>query len=164
MRISIIFAMDEKHGIGYKNKLPWHLPADLRQFRKITMGHHVIMGRKTFQSIGKPLTGRKNIIVTRNPHFEVDDCIVVHSIDQGLAIARSNGEAEIFIIGGGEIFTQALPRADRIYLTMVHTVSNSDVYFPKFDETVWQLIDSQYYPADAENKYPMTFMILEREK
>ena len=164
MRISIILAMDEKRGIGYKNRLPWHLPADLRHFRIITLGHHIIMGRKTFQSIGKPLMGRQNIILTRNLHLKIDGCIMSHSLNHALEIARSNGEDEVFIIGGGEIYSQSLPLADRIYLTLVHTDSDSDIYFPEINESEWQLTHSRYYPADEENKHPMTFKLLDRKK
>ena len=164
MKISIILAMDEKRGIGYNNTLPWHLPADLRHFKKTTKGHHIIMGRKTFHSIGKPLAGRKNIVLTRNPHLKIDGCIVSHSIDQALEIARSNGEEEVFIIGGGGIYNQSIQYADRIYLTLVHTTSESNIHFPKIDESAWQIIHSQYYPADEENKYPMTFKLLHRKK
>lgn len=152
--------MDENGGIGKDNRLPWHLSADLKRFKSITMGHHIIMGRKTYESIGKPLPGRTNIVVTRNPDYEAEGCIVVHSLDAALDLARENGEDEAFITGGREIFAQALETADRIYLTRVHAVVPADVYFPDFDQGEWSEVDSHYHPADEVNDYPFTMKLL----
>lgn len=162
MRISIIVAMDENNGIGYGNILPWVLPADLRRFKTLTIGHHLVMGRVTFQSIGKPLPGRVNMIVTRNLNFSAECCLITHSLDQAFEIARANNEKEVFIIGGGEIYAQALHLTDRIYLTRVHTETNADVYFPELDDSDWVEISSQYFPPDEDNRFPTTFKILEK--
>lgn len=128
MIISLIAAMAENRVIGRDNAIPWHLSDDLIRFREITMGHPVIMGRKTFESIGKPLPGRKNIIITRNPDFQPEGCIVVHGLRD--ALTESAGSDEVFICGGGEIFGNALPLADRIYLTVIHEEYEGDTFFP----------------------------------
>jgi len=117
--VSLIAAMDKRYGIGRRNQLPWRLSADLKRFRELTMGHHIIVGRKTYDSIGKPLPGRQMIIVTRNPGFRADGCLICHSVDEAIALARSRGESEIFICGGAEIYNQSLVLADRLYLTFV---------------------------------------------
>lgn len=160
MLISLIVAMDEKGGIGKDNRLPWHLSDDLKRFKTITMGHHIIMGRKTYESIGKPLPGRTNIVITRNPDYEAEGCIVVHSLEGALDIARGRGEDEAFITGGREIFAQALESANRIYLTRVHAEVPADVYFPDFDKGEWFEVDSHYHPADEVNDYPFTTKLL----
>ena len=162
MKISLIVVMDQNRGIGKDNKIPWRLKTDIRRFKELTMGHHLIIGRKTFQSIGKPLPGRVNIILTMNPSFLAEGCQVVHTLDQALGIALDNGERETFIIGGAEIYTQSLSIANRIYLTLVHTESEADVYFPNLDESEWFLTSSMYFPSDEDNDYPTTFKILEK--
>ena len=162
MKISMILAMDECRGIGFRNALPWHLPADLKRFKDITMGHHVIMGRKTYQSMGRPLTGRKNIVITRNLNFEAKGFVTSHSVEEALEIARRNQEEEVFIIGGGEIYDQAIKFTDKIYLTTVHTVFNADVFFPELEESNWHVSHSRYYPPNGQNAFPTTFKILER--
>jgi dihydrofolate reductase len=161
MIISLIAALDDKGGIGRDGGLPWHLPADLKRFKTLTMGHHMLMGRKTFQSIGKPLPGRTNIVVTRNKAYQTDGVVVAHSLDEALAIAERNNETEVFIIGGGEIFRQSLPLADRLYLTRVHTDSDSDVFFPQLGQN-WTSISSEHFPADEKNEFPTTFQIYAR--
>jgi len=162
--ISLIVAMDEKRGIGVDGHLPWHLPADLKRFKSLTMGHHLIMGRKTFESIGRPLPGRTTIIVTRNNSFQPEGCLVAHSLETALEFARLDLEDEVFIIGGGDIFVLAIELADRIYLTQVHTNLPADVYFPEFAAENWLEIDSEYHPADEKNPYPHTFKILQRNR
>ena len=162
MIISLIAAMDEKRGIGIDGQLPWHLPADLKRFKSITMGHHMIMGRKTYESIGRPLPGRTTIIITRNPRYQPEGCLVAHSLETALEFARLDNEEEVFIIGGGEIFDQAIRIADRIYLTRVHTSLSADVYFPEFSTEEWSISDSKYRPSDDNNQYPITFDILNR--
>lgn len=130
--ISIIAAMDEKRGIGKDNKLPWHIPEDLKRFRALTSGHPVIMGRKTFESIGRLLPKRTNVIVTKDPSYKVDGAIVVHSLQEALDIAKQKEQNEVFIIGGGQIFQQALPLADKLYLTIVKGSFPADTFFPDY--------------------------------
>src|SRR5262247_2733529 len=117
--VSIIAAMDRKRGIGVDNKLPWRLSSDLKRFRALTMGHHIVVGRKTFESIGRPLPGRTTIVVTRRSDYKPADCLVSHSVDEAISIAQQRGESEVFICGGVEVFTAAFPRVDRLYLTEV---------------------------------------------
>ena len=160
MIISLLVALDEHNGIGKDNRLPWHLSADLKRFKALTMGHHVIMGRKTYESIGRPLPGRVMVIVTRNPEYQADGCLIAYSLEEALDIARQAGESEAFVIGGGQIFAQALPLADRIYLTRVHTVAEADVFFPEFDERDWSIQDVSEVPADEKNQFASTFIVL----
>ncbi len=162
MIISIIVAMDETRGIGVEGRLPWHLPADLKRFKSLTMGHHLIMGRKTFASIGRPLPGRTTIIVTRDQSFQPEGCLVAHSLETALEFARLDLEDNVFVIGGAEIFVQAIELADRIYLTQVHSSVPADVYFPEFAAADWQETDSEYHPADEKNRYPFTYKTLAR--
>lgn len=164
MKISLIVAMDKNRGIGKAGRLPWHLPADLKLFKQITMGHHLIMGRKTWESIGRPLPGRTMIVLTHQPEFQPDGCIVARSLDEGLDIALRNGEEEVFVIGGAQVFTQALPIADRIYLSRVEGVFEADVSFPEIDLTDWSLLERVVHPADDNNPLAFTFEILERER
>jgi dihydrofolate reductase len=154
--------MDETRGIGVEGRLPWHLPADLKRFKSLTMGHHLIMGRKTFASIGRPLPGRTTIIVTRDQSFQPEGCLVAHSLETALEFARLDLEDDVFVIGGAEIFVQAIELADRIYLTQVHSSLPADVYFPEFAAADWQETDSEYHPADEKNRYPFTYKTLER--
>lgn len=168
MVISIIAAMDELGGIGVDGRLPWHLPADLKRFKSLTMGHHLIMGRKTFETIGKPLPGRTSIVMTRDRNFTVPDCTsevcrIVHSLEEAFEDAESNGEREVFVIGGGEIFEQAIKYAGRLYLTLVHTRAKSDVYFPEIDDSTWIEIHASYHPADPKNPFAFTFRDLVRQ-
>jgi dihydrofolate reductase len=163
MLISLIVAMDEKGGIGKDNRLPWHLSDDLKRFKTLTMGHHIIMGRRTYESIGKPLPGRTNIVITRNPNYKAEGCIVAHSLGEALDIARDRGEDEVFVTGGREIFARALETADRIYLTCVHAEVPADVYFPDFDEDEWFERDSKYYPANEKNDYAFSMKMLVRK-
>jgi dihydrofolate reductase len=161
MIVSIIAALDDRRGIGYQGRLPWHLSTDLKRFKSLTMGHHIIMGRKTYLSIGKPLPGRTNIVLTKNEDYRSADVVVAHSIDDALEIARRNGETEVFIIGGGEIFRQALSLADQLYLTYVHTDRASDTFFPELDRG-WKITDSVDFPADDKNEFSTTYCIYTR--
>lgn len=163
MIISIIVAMDEKGAIGRDNRLPWHLSDDLKRFKATTIGHHIVMGRKTYESIGRPLPGRTNIVVTRNPAYQAEGCRIAHSLEDALEIGRKNGEEEIFITGGRELFAQALAIADRIYLTRVHADVPANVYFPDFDENNWMEIESIHHEADERNEYPFTTKLLVRK-
>ena len=162
MIVSLIVAMDEEGGIGKDSRLPWHLRDDLRRFKRLTMGHHLIIGRKTYESIGRPLPGRTNLILTRNPHYNPEGCLVAHSLPQALDMAEARDESEAFVIGGGEVFTQALPIADRIYLTQVHARSGCDVFFPTFDDQSWIEEQRSFHPSDEENDYSSTFRFLRR--
>lgn len=162
MRKSIIVAMDQNNGIGYRGRLPWHLPAELKNLKALSMGHHLIMGRKTFDSIGKPLPGRTTIIVTRNPNYHTEGCLVAHSIPEAFKMAKANGESEVFIFGGHEIYQEALKETDRLYLTRVHSGFQVDAFFPNFDFANWEEISAVFHPADKKNPYPFTIFIYER--
>ncbi|MEA3350441.1 MAG: dihydrofolate reductase, partial [Chloroflexota bacterium] len=137
MVISIIVAMDENRGIGIDDRLPWRLSDDLKRFKRLTMGHHLIMGRKTYASIGHPLPGRDIIILTRNPQFEAEGCQTASTLADAIQIAASRGEDEIFVCGGAEVYAQALPIADRIYLTQVHAKTSANVHFPPLGTQTW---------------------------
>ncbi len=162
MIISLIVAMDEGRGIGVDGHLPWYLSADLQRFKSLTMGHHMIMGRKTYDSIGRPLPGRTTIIVSRDLTFQPEGCMVARSLDTAIEFARFDNEEEVFVIGGGDLFEQAIDIADRIYLTQVHASLEADVYFPEYSSENWQEIDSKFVEADEKNEYPSTFRILKR--
>jgi len=157
MIISIIAAVDENGGIGLDNQIPWHLSADLARFKELTMGHYLVAGRKTFQSIGSALPGRQMIVLTRNLELKAPDCHMAASLDEALNLADDAGENEVFIIGGAEIYQEALPLADQIYLTLVHTKVEADTFFPEFDESDWSLICSRDFPADMKNPLATTF-------
>ena len=163
MIVSLIVAMDEARGIGRKGRVPWHLGTDLKRFKQLTMGHHLVMGRKTFQSIDRSLPGRTIIVITRHKSFKLGDWLVVHSLEQAYDLARKNGESEVFVAGGGEIFAQALPFADRIYLTEVHTREDCDVFFPDFTREEWVVKECIVHPADEDNEYPFTYSLLEKK-
>jgi dihydrofolate reductase len=160
--ISLLVAMDEKRGIGKDGKLPWRLSSDLKRFRELTMGHHIIVGRKTFESIGKPLPGRRTIVVTRNPSFKVEGCLIAGSVQDALDLAEARGENEAFVIGGADIYAQALDVADRIYLTEVHAEVDADTFFPEINASAWTEKDCSYQPADEKNQHACTFRRLDR--
>ena len=160
MLISLIVAMDQNRGIGKDNRIPWRLSADLKNFKTLTLGHHLINGRKTCQSIGRPLPGRIGIVVSRNPEYAPDGWEVVRSLSEAFALARQRGETEVFIGGGAGIYAAALPLADRIYLTRVHTRSEADTYFPEFDENEWDVMESWDHPADEKNEVAFTYQVL----
>lgn len=163
MILSLIAALDEHRGLGFENQIPWHLPGDLARFKKLTLGHYLILGRKTYQSIGQPLPGRKMLVLSQDPDFGPEGSQVVDSFSGALQIAREAGETEAFVIGGGEIYRLALPQADRMYLTTVHIVSQSDVFFPAFEAENWLTICEQEFPADQDNPFPTTFRHLIRK-
>lgn len=162
MIVSLLVAMDERGGIGLRGGLPWRLSADLKRFKTLSMGHHLIMGRKTWESIGRVLPGRTLIVVTRNHKYRASGCLVAYSLEEALALAESRGEGEAFVIGGGEIFTLALPLADRIYLTNVHAVVEADVFFPEFDLSEWRVVDQVEQAPNEVNQYPFTYLRLDR--
>ncbi|WP_421949558.1 dihydrofolate reductase [Phaeodactylibacter xiamenensis] len=164
MILSAIVATDKNGVIGKDDDIPWHLPADLKYFKRRTLNHHIIMGRKTFESIGRPLPKRTNIIVTRNPFFMVSNCLVAGSLQEAIDLARNNGEDEAFIIGGGTIYEQAMPLIDRLYLTEVDTeVENGEVFFPAVDPAVWSEVSSEAHQPDEKNPHAYTFKVLERK-
>jgi len=167
MRVSIVVAMDEKNGIGKDHRVPWKLSKDLQNFKKITLGHPIIMGRKTYDSIGRPLPGRMTIIITRQPEYQPplaapENCLVIFSLDEALTVARKYNEEEAFIIGGGQIYAQALPLTDRIYLTRVRASFGCDVFFPEIDLSQWIEIESKDHPADVDNQVSFTYQVLDR--
>ena len=159
-RISLIVAMSENRVIGRNNRLPWHLPADLQRFKALTMGHTIVMGRKTWDSIARLLPGRRTVIVTRNRGFRVDGALVTGSLQE--AIEASRADAEIFVIGGEQIFRLALPLADRIYLTTVAAHCEGDTYMPAWDAGEWREIASESHRASSQNPLAWRFEILDR--
>jgi dihydrofolate reductase len=159
--VSIIAAMDRNRLIGNKNQLPWHLPADLAHFKKVTMGKPVIMGRKTFESIGRPLPGRTNIVLTRSADFHAEHVRVAHSLQQ--ALEYSTGNDEVMIIGGSSIYELALPEATRLYMTYVHETYQGDAWFPEFDLGQWRVIASEQHAADQKNSCDYSFVTYERK-
>ena len=159
--ITIIAAIAKNSALGKNNNLIWHLPADLKRFKKITQGHHVIMGRKTFESLVKPLPNRTTIIVTRNKGYKVKNCIVVNSLEE--AIAKAKDDENPFILGGAEIYKQALVIADKLDITFVHHTFDADVFFPKIDLTIWKEISRENFKADQNNKYDYSFVIYKKQ-
>jgi dihydrofolate reductase len=161
MTISLIVAMSKNRVIGKDGKLPWKLPKELRYFKETTEGHPVIMGRKTYESIGRPLPGRKNIILTRQKNLSLAGCSVVDSFDSALQHVGEN--EEVFVIGGGEIYKVALPRADKIHLTVVDAVIEGDAFFPDFDDGDWNLVSKNYHRADDNNPYNFSINVYEKK-
>ena len=159
MTISIVVAISENRAIGKDNKLLWRLPADLKHFKEITTGHTIIIGRKTFESVGRPLPNRRNIIITRQPLF-IEGCEVVNSIDAALALCA--GENEVFIVGGTEIYRQSLHLTNRIYLTVVHKEFEGDSFFPEINKGEWKEVSREDHQADEKNLLPYSFITLER--
>jgi dihydrofolate reductase len=158
--ITLIVAVADNGVIGRENGLPWHLPEDLKRFKRLTLGKPVVMGRRTFESIGRPLPGRHNIVVTRDPEYRREGVTVVHDI--GDAERAAGGAEEIMIIGGAELFRLFLPRAGRVHLTRVHGVVNGDVFWPALDESRWHVVQREELAADERHAYAMTFEIWER--
>ncbi|WP_453995627.1 dihydrofolate reductase [Bacillus nitroreducens] len=159
--ISLLVAMDKNRLIGKDNDLPWRLPADLAYFKRVTMGHPIIMGRKTYDSIGRPLPGRENIIVTRDTSYKMEGCKVIHSIDEILKLNEEHDQ-ELFVIGGAEIFKEILPYSDRLYITEIDEEFEGDTYFPAFDKSEWKVISEEKGVKDEKNPYDYTFMVYEK--
>src|SRR5688572_14242565 len=157
--IALVVAMAENRVIGKENKLIWHLPADLKFFKNLTTGHPIIMGRKTFESIGKPLPNRTNIVITRQQDFEAEGCLVAHSLSEALMMAQQM-DSDVFIIGGAEIYKQAMFLADTIYLTEVHHSFEGDTFFPEIDSVLWEETSREEYKADEKNAYDFAFVTL----
>lgn len=167
MKKSMIVAMAENRVIGRNNKLPWYLPNDLKYFKQTTMGKPILMGRKTFESIGKPLPGRSNIVITRNPDWCAEGIKVVHSLEQAfelaVSIAEIDGAEELMIIGGDQIYQTALDQMDRIYLTQVHAEVDGDAYFPELNWHEWQEVGREDFSAEGPNPYDYSFIVLDRK-
>jgi len=159
MIVSQIAAMSENHVIGKDNQLLWHMPNDLKHFKNTTSGHTVIMGRKTFDSVGKPLPKRRNIIITRQI-ITIEGCEVVNSIDAALELSKD--EDEVFIVGGAEIYKQALPYTDRVYLTVIHHHFDGDSFFPELSSNEWKEVSHENHPADEKNAFAYAFITYER--
>ena len=159
----MIAAVAQDRVIGKDNQMPWHMPADLAHFKRITLGKPVLMGRKTFESIGRPLPGRRNLVISRDPNYRADGVEVIDSVEAALALL-AEGEAveELMVIGGGHLFEQLLPRADRLYLTQIELEVKGDTHFPVLAHTDWQLLDEEAHPADEKNAYPYRFETWQR--
>jgi len=160
MRISLISALANNNVIGRNNRLPWQLPADLRRFKQLTLGKPIIMGRKTHESIGRLLPDRHNIIISREPEYQVEGATVVNGLDEALAAAGDVDE--VMIVGGANIYFQFLPRADRMYLTLIHADFEGDAFFPAYNRREWRTIVEEHHPADEENPWPYSFLTLQR--
>ena len=159
--ISIIVAASTNNAIGIRGELPWRLSSDLQHFKATTMGKPIVMGRKTWDSIGRPLPGRQNIVITRQAGYVAEGCDVVASLAE--AAEAAGDENEIMVIGGSEIYSLALPLADRLYMTRVHAAVDGDAFFPEIDATEWRLIDEEHHEADERNEHPYSFRVFERE-
>ena len=158
--LSIIVAMSENRVIGHHNQIPWHLSADLKHFKRITTGHCVIMGRKTFESIGKALPNRQNIVITRQKNYQAHRTEVTHSLERALRLSKSQ---ETFIIGGSTLYQEALPQITQIYLTLVHTTVTGDTFFPEVDWQAWEEIKREDYCADQKNPYDYSFLWIKKK-
>ena len=162
--ITLIVAASNNNAIGKQNNMPWHLPEDLKFFKNTTWGMPVIMGRKTFESVGKPLPGRTNIIITSNKNWKAENTISTSSIDEAIKVATETNAKEIFITGGGEIYKQTLAFADKVYLTRVDTTIDGDAFFPEMDLEIWEIIFEKQVKADDKNKFDMTFQTWKKKQ
>jgi len=158
MIISLIAAMAQNRVIGKQNQLPWHLPADLKHFKSITMDKPIVMGRKTFESIGKALPGRQNIIITRDKNFQAENCTIVHSLDEAFEITKD--QEEVMVIGGASIYEQALPKTQRIYLTLIHENIEGDTYFPEWNNNEWKETSKETFEPNEKNQYKYSFITM----
>ena len=158
--VTLIVAVADNGVIGRDNALPWHLPEDLKRFKRLTMGKPILMGRKTWESIGKPLPGRHNIVVTRDPNYRREGITVVH--DAGAALAAAGPAPEIMVIGGSGLFRALLPRAGRVHLTRVHGNIEGDVVWPALDDREWSVVEREVHAADERHAWPMTFEVWEK--
>jgi dihydrofolate reductase len=164
MRIALIAAASENDVIGRDNDLPWHLPDEFRHFKQTTAGHHVIMGRRTWESRGKPLPKRVNVVVSSQRDYDAPGAIVVTSLAEALRLAEAAGEDEAFVIGGTRLYAEALPIADRLYLTRVHAVLEGDATFPSFDEAQWREIERREHPVDDRHAHAFSICTFERAR
>ncbi len=167
MKLAIIVAQASNRVIGVNNKLPWHLPEDLRYFKQVTTGKPIIMGRNTFESIGRPLPGRENIVISRQSNYAPDGVKVVDSLDVAYELAESiglvNGIDEAMVIGGAQIYEQALPKAERLYLTQVEAEIDGDAWFPEFQKNDWKEVGRENFSAEGPNPYNYSFIVLDRK-
>ena len=165
MRISIIVAVADNGVIGRGGQLPWHLSDDLRRFKQLTMGHTIVMGRRTWESIGRPLPGRRTVVVSRQRGYRIDaeGVHVATSLDDALLWAEAAGEEEAFVVGGAELYREALSRADRLYVTRVHAEVEGDTSFPLFTLALWRLVSTEIHAADARNDHSFSFEVYERK-
>jgi dihydrofolate reductase len=164
MIVSLIVAVSENGVIGYQGGIPWRLPADLKLFKQTTMGHTLIVGRKTYESIGRPLPGRRMMVLTRQQDYLAEGCQVVDGLPEALELAQLQGENEAFVAGGAQVYAQALPLADRIYWTQVHTEVEGDTFFPEFDRDEWEEQERMDFSADERHEYSFTFNLLTRKE
>ncbi len=164
MTLSLIVAASENGVIGKDNDLPWHLPADLKHFKKITSGHCIIMGRNTYESIGRPLPKRTNIVISSNRSLEIEGCYVVHDVNEAIELTEQHETEEAFIIGGATLYKSCLDQAEKIYLTRVHTEIQGDTYFPEIDMDNWKVISEEYHEKDEKHLYSFSFITLIRKK
>ncbi|SIR54195.1 type 3 dihydrofolate reductase [Aeromonas veronii] len=162
MKISMIAAMAHDRVIGKDNQMPWHLPADLAHFKRVTLGKPVLMGRKTFESIGRPLPGRRNLVISRNPDYQAEGIEVVGSVEAALALLAGSSVEELMVIGGGHLYAEMLPSADCLYLTQIDLAVEGDTRFPAFDDGQWQRVDCESHPADEKNPHPYSFETWQR--
>lgn len=162
MVISLVAAAADNNVIGKNNTLPWRMPADMKFFMNLTMGHTVVMGRKTYESMGRPLPKRKNVVITRNKDFKAEGCIVVSSLQEMKELCKEDGE--VFIIGGAEIYKLSMKLADKIYLTRIHGDFEGDAHFPEIHADIWAETSKTGYLADEKNPYPYTFLVYSRIK
>jgi dihydrofolate reductase len=160
MQLSIIVAMDRNRVIGKGDTLPWHISSDLKNFKKLTMGKPIIMGRKTHESIGQPLPGRENIILTRDETYQAEGCTVLHSLNE--IFEHCKNIEEVMVTGGSEIYQHTLKQASRLYLTEVHTEIKGDTFFPEFDRSEWNELSRKGFKADEKNEFDYSFVLLER--
>ena len=164
--LSMIVATADNNIIGKDNDMPWHLPADLAYFKKVTLGKPIIMGRKTFESIGRPLPGRRNIVISRDESYQAEGIDSVTSIEQALALVDgsdgSEGADEIMVIGGGAIYAHCLPKADRLYITKINAMITGDTRFPDYEDGNWEIMTSKLREADEKNKHQLVFCVYER--
>jgi dihydrofolate reductase len=160
--VTIIAAIGENNALGKDNDLIWHLPEDLKRFKRTTSGHHILMGRKTFESIGKPLPNRTSVIITRNKKYIQEGCIVVNSIEKAIEVSKVDNQ--IFIIGGAQIYNEAMKEnlADRLDITLVHQPFEADVFFPEINLKIWKEISREDFKADEKNKYDFSFVSYEK--
>ena len=154
--ITIIAAIAKNNALGKNNDLIWHLPADLKRFKKTTTGHHIIMGRNTYESIGKPLPNRTTVIITRNSDYKAEGCIIVDSLEKALEVSKN--DATPFIIGGAQIYKQAISIADKLDITEVHHTFDADVFFPEIDKNIWKESSRELFKADEKNKFDYSFV------
>ncbi|MEQ8909054.1 MAG: dihydrofolate reductase [Vicingaceae bacterium] len=162
MKISLIAAATENNVIGRDNDLPWSLPDDMKFFVRTTKRHHILTGRKNLESFGKLLPKRTNMVLTRDKDYTFEGAEIFHDLEAAINFAKKRGEEELMIIGGGEIYKQALPYADRIYLTRIHTEIEGDTYFPEFDQEEWKVVSKEYHPKDEKHDYDFTFFTFEK--